>query len=162
MNTVTLDVIGAGLPLAAAAAYLPRTIGAMNVVTALAFAVSLVISSWYSFCDASAVHVVPGTMLLCVVIWLPRAKGYNRAIPAAMIFTLTFIGVFPADVYGAYTCHSVDGLARIGGAGIADSLVRTPLTFAVMHSLIYYFCERDEKGAVPIGKFIRRQFSFAG
>lgn len=157
----TLDVIGAGLPLAATVAYLPRTLGAMNIFTAIAFALSVVISSTYSYCDANAVHVVPGTMLLCVVVWLPRARGFNRSVPAAMMFALTFIAVFPVDIYGAYTCHAANGLARIGGAGLGDALLRTPLTLAVMHTLIYYFCERDENGKVPLRGFLRRQFAFS-
>jgi hypothetical protein len=161
MNTVSLDAIGAVLPLVAAVAYLPRTLGTINVFTAVAFALSVVVSTVYSYCDISAVHVVPGTVLLCVLIWLPRARGYNRDIPAAMIFTLTFVSVFPADIYDAYTCRAANGLARIGGAGFADALLRTPLTLAVIHSLIYYFCERDEKGSVPVCDFLRRQFSFA-
>jgi hypothetical protein len=162
MNTVSLDVIGAGLPLAAAVAYLPRTIGVMNGFMALVFALSALISTSFSYCDATAVHVVPGTILLCLTIWLPRARGRNRDIPAALIFSLTFIAVFPADVYGAYTCHAVHGFARIGGAGLHDSLLRTPLTLSAIHAWIYYFCERDEQGRVPLRDFVRRQLALAG
>ncbi|MEX3968705.1 hypothetical protein AB4Y42_42385 [Paraburkholderia sp. EG286B] len=120
--------------LAATVAYLPLTFGAMNVFTAIAFALSVVISSAYSYCHVNAVHVVPGTMLLCVAVWLPRARGHNRSVPAAMMFALTFIAVFPVDIYGAYTCHAANGFARIGGARLADALVRTPLALAVVHT----------------------------
>ncbi|CAM2194936.1 Prepilin type IV endopeptidase peptidase domain-containing protein [Paraburkholderia kururiensis] len=162
MNTVSLDMIGAGLPLAAAVAYLPRTLGVMTRFTCSTFVLSVLISSVFSYCDANAVHVVPGAILLCVSIWLPRARGYNRGIPAAMIFALTFISIFPVDIYGAYTCHASNGQARIGGAGLADSLLHTPLLLSVIHSLIYYFCERDEnRGHVPLRSFLRRQWAFS-
>ncbi|KDR25563.1 MULTISPECIES: hypothetical protein [Caballeronia] len=161
MNTVSLDAIGAGLPLAAAVAYLPRTLDVTTKFTCAMFVLSVVISSAFSYCDANAVHVVPGAILLCVSIWLPRARGHNREIPAAMIFALTFISIFPVDIYGAYTCHASSGQARIGGAGFGDSLLHTPLSLSVIHSLIYYFCERDEKrGQVPFGNFLRRQWAF--
>jgi hypothetical protein len=69
-------------------------------------------------------------------------------------FALTFISIFPVDIYGAYTCHASSGQARIGGAGVGDSLLHTPLSLSVIHSLIYYFCERDEKrGQVPLAIF---------
>lgn len=162
MNTVSLDVIGAGRPLAVAVAYLPRTLDVMTKFTCTTFVLSIVISSVFSYCDANAVHVVPGAMLLCVSIWLPRARGHYRQVPAAMIFALTFISIFPVDIYGAYTCHASTGLARIGGAGLADSLLHTPLSLSVIHSLIYYFCERDEqRGRVPLANFLRRQWAFA-
>lgn len=162
MNTVSLDVIGAGLPLAAAVAYLPRTLGVMTRFTCKSFALSVLISSVFSYCDANAVHVVPGAILLCVSIWLPRARGHNRNIPAAMIFALTFISIFPVDIYGAYTCHASNAQARIGGAGLADSLLHTPLSLSVIHTLIYYFCERDEnRGDVPLLRFLRRQWAFS-
>jgi hypothetical protein len=161
MNQVSLDIVGAGLPLAISVAYLPRALGVLNWFTAIAFATSLAIAARYSYCDIDAVHVVPGSILLCVAVWLPRARGYNQDVPAAMIFALTFISVFPADVYGAYTCHAANGLARIGGAGLTDSLLRTPLTLAVIHTLIYYFCEHDEKKHVPLREFLRRQYTFA-
>ncbi len=31
--------------------------------------------------------------------------------PAATIFALTFISIFPVDIYGAYTCHASSGIA---------------------------------------------------
>jgi hypothetical protein len=113
MNSVSLDVIGAWLPLAATNAYLPRTLNTMNVFTTIAFALSVVTSSGYSYCDANGVHVVPGTMLLCLAVWLPRARGYDRSVPAAMIFALTFIAEFPVYVYGAFSCHASNGLPTL-------------------------------------------------
>jgi hypothetical protein len=161
MNQVSLDVVGAGLPLAISVAYLPRTLGALNWFTTTAFALSLMIAITYTYCDVNAVHIVPGSILLCLAVWLPRARGYNQNVPASMIFALTFICVLPADVYGAYTCHATNGVARVGGAGLTDSLLRTPLSLAIIHTLIYYFCERDEKKRVPLGDFLRRQYTFA-
>ncbi|MFX1739922.1 hypothetical protein PXJ20_31910 [Paraburkholderia sp. A1RI_3L] len=79
-----------------------------------------------------------------------------------MIFALTFISIFPVDIYGAYTCHPSNGPARIGGGGLADSLLHTPLSLSVIHTLIYYFCERDEnRGQVPLDDFLRRQWAFS-
>ncbi len=68
MNTISLDVFGAGLPLATAVAYLPRTLDVTTRLTCTTFVLSVVISSVFSYRDAKAVHVVPGAMLLCVSI----------------------------------------------------------------------------------------------
>ncbi|WP_175816929.1 hypothetical protein [Burkholderia diffusa] len=159
MNSVSFDLIGAGIPLAIAIAYLPRLFKVLDALTAALLAGSFLISATLSYCDSAAVHVVPGTYLLCFVIWLRRGRGLNRNLPAAAVFCSTFFTIFPADAYRAYTCHASNGLARIGGGSVGDSLLLTPVILAGMHTLVYFFCELDERGRVPIRDYMRRQFS---
>lgn len=145
--------------MAIAIAYLPRLFKVLNAFTAALLAGSFLISATLSYCDNAAVHVVPGTYLLCFVIWLRRGRGLNRNVPAAAVFCSTYFTIFPADAYRAYTCHAANGLARIGAGSLGDSLVLTPLVLAGMHTLVYFFCELDERGRVPIRDYLRRQFS---
>ncbi|MDF0506768.1 hypothetical protein POK33_39125 [Burkholderia cenocepacia] len=161
MNSTSLDVIGAGLPLALATAYLPRLVRAFDVWAWLLLAGSLAISATLSFCDSKGVHIVPGNFVLCMVIWLRRGKGHWPQIPAAAVFSATLIAIFPGDLYGALTCRTV-GVARIGGGGYLDALVITPVLFSIAHALVYYFCELDELGQVPVIAYVRRQFSLFG
>lgn len=158
MNAISLDLIGACLPLALAIGYLPRLLRSLDVWTWLLFAGSLAISATFSFCDSNAVHVVPGIYLLCFVTWLRRGRGQCRQIPAAAVFSATLITILPGDVYGALTCRAV-GVARIGGGGHLDALLLTPALLSLMHAVVYFFCELDELGHVPIAGYIRRQFS---
>lgn len=158
MNAISLDLIGACLPLALAIGYLPRLLRSLDVWTWLLFAGSLAISATFSFCDSKAVHVVPGIYLLCFVTWLRRGRGQCRQIPAAAVFSATLITILPGDVYGALTCRAV-GVARIGGGGHLDALLLTPVLLSITHAAVYFFCELDELGRVPIASYIRRQFS---
>ncbi|KWK68785.1 hypothetical protein [Burkholderia ubonensis] len=159
MNSVSFDPIGAGLPMAIAIAYLPRLFKVLDALTTALLAGSLLISATLSYCDTAAVHVVPGIYLLCFVIWLRRGRGMNRNLPAAAVFCSSFFTIFPADAYRAYTCHAASGLARIGAGSLGDSLLLTPAILAGMHTLVYFFCELDERGRVPIRDYLRRQFS---
>jgi len=159
VNSVSFDLIGAGLPLAIAIAYLPRLFRVLDALTVVLLGGSFLISATLSYCDSAAVHVVPGTYLLCFVIWLRRGRGLNRSLPAAAVFCSSFFTIFPADAYRAYTCHAANGLARIGGGSLTDSLLLTPVVLAGMHTLVYFFCELDERGRVPIRDYLRRQFS---
>lgn len=160
MNILSIHPVGAMLPLALSLLYLPRSLKALGWFHRVVFLLSLLISTFSSYCDAHAVHVVPGTMLLCVVLWLPRARGRNRDVPAAAILALTFIAGFPVDVYLGYVCHAADGTATVGGAGWTDGLLLSPAILAVVHCFVYYFCELDEnKGKVPIGAFLKWQFA---
>lgn len=160
MNQVFIHPIGALLPLALSLLYLPRSFNALGWFHRVVFLLSLLISTFSSYCDAHAVHVVPGTVLLCVVLWLSRARGHNRDVPAAAIFALTFIAGFPVDVYLGYICHAADGTATVGGAGWADGLLLGPAILAGFHCFINYFCELDEnKGKVPIGAFLKWQLA---
>ncbi|HGL4257898.1 hypothetical protein [Burkholderia multivorans] len=158
MNAVSLDLVGACLPLALAIGYLPRLVRSLDAWTWMLLVGSLGISATFSFCDSKAVHVVPGIYLLCFVTWLRRGRGQCRRVPAAGIFSATMITIFPGDLYGALTCHAV-GIARIGGGGHLDALLLTPLLLSTMHAAVYYFCELDEHRRVPVGSFLRRQFS---
>lgn len=158
MNAISLDLVGACLPLALAIGYLPRLARSLDAWTWLLLAGSLVISATFSFCDSKAVHVVPGIYLLCFVTWLRRGRGQCRQIPAAAVFSATLITILPGDIYGALTCRAV-GIARIGGGGHVDALLLTPVLLSIMHATVYYFCELDELGRVPIINFIRRHFS---
>ncbi|MBR8282545.1 hypothetical protein [Burkholderia vietnamiensis] len=158
MNAISLDFIGACLPLALAIGYLPRLVRVFDIGTWLLLAVSLAISATLSFCDSKGVHVVPGIYLLCFVIWLRRGRGQCRQIPAAAVFSATLIAIFPGDLYGALTCRAV-GVARIGGGGYLDALVISPVLLSIAHAAVYYFCELDELGRVPFIAYVRRQFS---
>lgn len=60
MNAVSLDLIGACLPLALAIGYLPRLVRSLDAWTWMLLVGSLGISATFSFCDSKAVHVVPG------------------------------------------------------------------------------------------------------
>ncbi|GGC65420.1 hypothetical protein GCM10011400_61790 [Paraburkholderia caffeinilytica] len=148
------------MPLALSLLYLPRSFNALGWFHRVVFLLSLMISTFSSYCDARAVHVVPGTVLMCVVLWLPRARGRNREVPAAAIFALTFIAGFPVDVYLGYVCRSAGGTATVGGAGWADGLLLGLAILAGVHCFVYYFCEHDEKkGKVPIGAFLKWQLA---
>ncbi|CAE6864992.1 hypothetical protein R69746_08037 [Paraburkholderia aspalathi] len=159
MNIVSIDAVGGLLPLAVSLLYLPRTVRALGWFYGAIFGLSMLISTHFSYCDSNAVHVAPGTILLCVALWLPRARGQNMEVPAAAIFTLAFIAGFPVDVYLGYVCHAASGTARVGGAGLSDGLIVGPASLALVHLGIYYFCELDEKGKVQLGDFLKTHFA---
>ncbi|NPT44864.1 hypothetical protein GNZ12_26815 [Paraburkholderia sp. 1N] len=159
MNSISIDAIGGVLPLAVSLLYLPRSVRSLGCFNGVAFILSLLISTFSSYCDSNAVHVVPGAILLCLALWLPRARGRNRDFPAAAIFALTFIAGFPVDVYLGHICHAANGTATVGGAGLADGLILGPAMLAAVHCVIYYFCERDENGKVKLGAFLEQQFA---
>jgi hypothetical protein len=160
VNIVSIDAIGGVLPLAVSLVYLPRSLRSLGKITGVVFVLSVLVSTFSSYCDSRAVHVVPGTILLCIALWVPRTRGRNREMPAAAIFALTFIAGFPVDVYLGHVCLAADGTATVGGAGLADGLLLGPAFLAGIHCLIYYFCERDErKGQVPLGAFLKQHFA---
>ncbi|OXC79342.1 hypothetical protein [Caballeronia sordidicola] len=132
MNIVSIDPVGGLLPLAVSLLYLPRTVHSLGWFYGAVFGLSMVISTHFSYCDSSAVHVAPGTILLCVALWLPRARGRNLEVPATAIFTLAFIAGFPVDVYLGYVCHAAVGTARVGGAGLSDGLIVGPASLAAV------------------------------
>jgi hypothetical protein len=158
VNTVSIHAVGGMLPLAIALLYLPRAAMSLAPFNRVVFILSFLISTFFSYCDRSAVHVVPGTILLCVALWIPRARGRNKNVPAATVFALTFIAGFPVDVYLGYVCQAPNGTATVGGAGLADGLLLGPLCLAGLHCAIYYFCERDERGKVPLRVFLKQHF----
>lgn len=160
MNTVAIDVIGAGVPLAAAFVYLPRTWRVLDVFTLALYALCIAGTVAFSWCGPDAVHVAPGPLALVVALWLLRVAGRGRAVPAASVFSLTVIALLPADLYGALTCPA-QGMAVVGAAGFSDALLRTPLVLATLHGAVSYFLERDEQGSVPVADFLRRQLALS-
>lgn len=159
MNNVSIDAVGGLLPLAVSLLYLPRTVRALGWFYGAIFGLSMLVSTHFSFCDSHAVHVAPGVILLRVALWLPRARGRNMEVPAAAIFTLAFIAGFPVDVYLGYVCVAANGTARVGGAGLSDGLIVGPASLALVHLGVYYFCELDERGKVPLGDFLKTHFA---
>lgn len=159
MNSVSIDAIGGLLPLAVSLLYLPRTVRALDRTSSVIFGISMLLSTHFSFCDSNAVHIAPGTILLCVAVWIPRARGRNAEMPAVAIFTLAFIAGFPVDVYLGYVCHASNGTATVGGAGLSDGLIVGPASLALIHLGIYYFCELDERGEVSFRAFLTTHFA---
>lgn len=160
MNTVAIDVIGAGVPLAVSCAYLPRTWRTMDALTLVLYALCVAGTAAFSWCGPEAVHVAPGPLALIVALWLLRVAGYGRAMPASCVFALTVIALLPADLYGALNCPA-QAMAVVGGSGFSDALLRTPAVLAILHGAVSYFVERDEQGTVPLGDFLRRQIALS-
>lgn len=161
MNIVSVDLVGAVLPLVVTAAYLPRTVRAMRWAEAGLFVLAVLLGVKWSYCDARAVHVFPGAIVLSIVVWLRRVQGKGVDLPAAAIFALTFASMLPVDAYLGFTCKAGDGTARMGGGGIVDGLLLAPMILACLHSIIYYACERDERGKGALRDFLKRQFAIA-
>jgi hypothetical protein len=97
LNIVSIDAVGGMVPLAVSLLYLPRTVRSLGWFYGAVFALSMLISTHFSYCDSNAVHVAPGTILVCVALWLPRARGRSLDVPASAIFTLAFIAGFPGS-----------------------------------------------------------------
>jgi hypothetical protein len=160
VNTVAIDVTGAGLPFVVALAYVPRTWHALDAITLGLYVPCVAGTVAFSWCGPDAVHVAPGPIALVIALWLLRVAGRTREVPAACVFALTVFALLPADLYGALSCPS-QGIALVGAAGFSDALLRTPLVLAMVHGAVSYFLERDESARVPLGAFVRRQLALS-
>ena len=105
MNIVSIDAVGGMLPLAVSLFYLPRTVRSLGWFYDGVFALSMLISTYFSYCESNAV-TSPRARYCCAWFFGYRGRGRNLDVPASAIFTVAFIAGFPVDVYLGYVCHA--------------------------------------------------------
>lgn len=167
VNILSIDPVGVGLPCVLSLLYLRRTVDVLDPGMRIGFVLSLPFTRVLSHCDAQAVHVFPGTVLLGLVVWLarlwppqlwPHSRWNVSDVPAAAIFALSFAAALPTDLYLGYSCHSVTGTARVGGGAFADGLLLCPAFLCAIHVFVYGLRESEDHGKIVWPVFLRQHF----
>lgn len=170
VNILSIDPVGAGLPFALTLLYARRTLGVLDPAMGICFVLALPFTRVLSHCDAQAVHVFPGTVLLGLVVWLarlwprqlwPHTRWNVSDVPAGAIFALSFAAAFPTDLYLGFSCHSVTGTARVGGGAFADGLLLCPAFLGAIHLFVYGLREAEDRGKIDWPAFLRQHFCLA-